>query len=265
MQSSPARKKGIRAKKLFGSFCQPFARPSTPLPPLHPLCPAHWGRLRCVFANDDAGADIRLAALAALSWPRLSWRSLMGLPHFTNWLNCKFMRCPVGLPPSTFPLHSPPLLAPSPPQAISPLLLKLIPPYVTRTTPARYPFWLRPHGVRFVFIFIFLVSFSFSLSFILFLLYLPPPPLFSHCPLLWVSWKKLYYTSITTPGHDNKWVLLGALLVARSSVSLSHSHLPLPPPPPLSVSPFHSLRLLSMCDKWCVFCCGQRPCLSPAP
>lgn len=94
MQSSPARKKGIRAKKFFGSFCQPFARPS-----LDPLCPAHWVRLRCVFANDDAGADIRLAALAALSWPRRSWRSLMGLPHFTNWLNCKFMRCPVGLPP----------------------------------------------------------------------------------------------------------------------------------------------------------------------
>lgn len=102
MQSSPARKKGYAPKSFVGSFCQPFAQPSTAL---HPFCPAHWGRLACVFANDDAGADIRLAALAALSWPRRSWRSLMGLPHFTNWLNCKFMRCPVGIPPP--PLHAP--------------------------------------------------------------------------------------------------------------------------------------------------------------
>lgn len=41
-------------------------------------------------------------------WPRRSWRSLMGLPHFTNWLNCKFMRCPVGIPSLSPHNSSPP-------------------------------------------------------------------------------------------------------------------------------------------------------------
>lgn len=111
-----------------------------------------------------------------------------------------YASCPVG--PTSPPSH----LHPPPASNQSIVGLKLIPPYVTRTTPARYPFLIALRFV-FIFIFIFLVSFSFSRShsasfYFYYISCLPP---FSHCPpLLWVSWKKLYYTSITTPGHDNK-------------------------------------------------------------
>jgi len=52
--------------------------------------------------------------------------------------------------------------------------------------------------------------------------------------------KKLYYTSITTPGHDGGG--------------------PFCSPPPVFFRPRPCL--LSMCDKWCVFCCGHCPSFS---
>lgn len=60
--------------------------------------------------------------------------------------------------------------------------------------------------------------------------------------------KKLYYTSITTPGHD--W---GDFPGERGRKGMATIH-----PHPHA---HHRPRpyLLSMCDKWCVFCCGHCP------
>lgn len=111
---------------------------------------------------------------------RRSWRSLMGLPHFTNWLNCNFMRRVQSVHPALPPL------APAPSKQSVHCWTK------TNTTICdqddagslsfsdcvAFRFHFHFHFPCFVFVL------SLSLCFVLFLLYLLPRRLFRtvhHC------------------------------------------------------------------------------------